>query len=140
MYILDTDHMSILDRGREPARKLLTKLAGVAPSLVATTIVTYEEQTRGWLSYIAKASSLSAQIIAYRKLEKHITNYRMIPIMGFDERAGQMFQELRKNYPRLGSMDLKIAAITVTNNAVLLTRNLLDFGQIANLKVEDWIS
>ena len=53
--------------------------------------------------------------------------------MGFDERAGQMFQKLRKNYPRLGSMDLKIAAITITNNAVLLTRNLSDFGQIEQI-------
>jgi len=35
-------------------------------------------------------------------------------------------------------MDLKIAAITLTNDAVLLTRNEGDFAQIAELKCENW--
>ncbi len=30
-------------------------------------------------------------------------------------------------------MDLKIAAIAIVNNAIVLTRNNSDFGQIANL-------
>jgi hypothetical protein len=32
----------------------------------------------------------------------------------------------------------KIAAIAIVNNAIVLTRNTSDFGQIANLKIEDW--
>lgn len=35
-------------------------------------------------------------------------------------------------------MDLKIAAIAIANNAILLTRNLKDFGQIEELQAEDW--
>ena len=93
---------------------------------------------RGWLSYIAKANSIEAQVVAYRRLEKHLANYRTIPIVGFDEKAGQVFQELRVTYPRLGSMDVKIAAISMVNQAILLTRNLSDFGQIAGLRAEDW--
>jgi predicted nucleic acid-binding protein len=45
---------------------------------------------------------------------------------------------LRKAYPRLGKMDLRIAAIAFTQNATVLTRNHKDFGQIVNLKIEDW--
>jgi tRNA(fMet)-specific endonuclease VapC len=138
MYLLDTDHISILDRGGQPAQQLLKKLAAITSSEVATTIITYEEQMRGWLSYIAKTSSIEVQVVAYRRLEKHLANYRTIPIVGFDEKAGQVFQELRVTYPRLGSMDLKIAAISMVNQAILLTRNLSDFGQIAGLRAEDW--
>ncbi|MFY7932595.1 MAG: type II toxin-antitoxin system VapC family toxin [Microcystis aeruginosa] len=138
MYLLDTDHISILDRGGQPAQQLLKKLAAITSSEVATTIITYEEQMRGWLSYIAKTSSIETQVVAYRRLEKHLANYRTIPIVGFDEKAGQVFQELRVTYPRLGSMDLKIAAISMVNPAILLTRNLSDFGQIAGLRAEDW--
>ena len=36
-------------------------------------------------------------------------------------------------------MDLKIAAVTIANNAILLSRNLRDFQQIPELKVEDWL-
>jgi tRNA(fMet)-specific endonuclease VapC len=36
-------------------------------------------------------------------------------------------------------MDLKIAAITLTNEkAILLTRNESDFRQISELQIEDW--
>ncbi|MFN7247960.1 MAG: type II toxin-antitoxin system VapC family toxin [Microcystis sp.] len=138
MYLLDTDHISILDRGGQPAQQLLKKLAAITSSEVATTIITYEEQMRGWISYIAKTNSIETQVVAYRRLEKHLANYRTIPIVGFDEKAGQVFQELRVTYPRLGSMDLKIAAISMVNQAILLTRNLSDFGQIAGLRAEDW--
>lgn len=138
MYLLDTDHISVFDRGGASAQPLLAKIARINPNEVATTIVTYEEQMRGWLSYIAKADSIEEQIAAYRKLENQLLNYRTIVVVSFDERAGQMFQNLRKSYPRIGSMDLKIAAIALAHQATLLTRNLKDFGQIENLNVEDW--
>ena len=35
-------------------------------------------------------------------------------------------------------MDLKIAAIARVNQAILLTRNMSDFGQISDLSIEDW--
>ena len=35
-------------------------------------------------------------------------------------------------------MDLKIAAIALAHNATLLTRNLADFHNVPDLRVEDW--
>lgn len=40
--------------------------------------------------------------------------------------------------PRIGTMDLKIAAIALANDATLLSRNLRDFGKVPGLRVEDW--
>ena len=138
MYILDTDHISILDRGGSGAQILLTKLACINPHQITTTIVTDEEQMRGWLSYIAKADSITAQIIAYRKLENQLANYRNSVVISFDNNAGSIFQDLGKLYPRLSWMDRKIAAIAIVNEAILLTRNAKDFGQIDQLVIEDW--
>lgn len=47
-------------------------------------------------------------------------------------------QRLRRAYPRLGNIDLKIVVIVLTNNAILLTRNESDFGQIVGLQTEHW--
>ena len=65
-------------------------------------------------------------------------NYCAIPVIEFDLGAVREFNRLRKMYPKLGKMDLKIAAITIVKNSILLTRNSLDFGQIAGLSIEDW--
>ena len=139
MYLLDTDHLSILERGGQDAQPLLARLSSINPNeVVATTIVTYEEQTRGWLSYIAASRSLEAQVEAYRQLQQHLENFCNIPVIGFETAAASTFQSLKKSYPRLGSMDLKIAAIAIANNATLLTRNLSDFSQIKGLRTEDW--
>jgi tRNA(fMet)-specific endonuclease VapC len=138
MYILDTDHISIMDRGGSVAQPLLSRLILVKPNQVFTTIITYEEQMRGWLSYTAKNSGIAEQIAAYQNLERHIANYRKILVLSFDEKAGEVFQNLRKQYPRLGTMDLKIAAIALANQSTLLTRNTKDFSQIRTLSIEDW--
>jgi tRNA(fMet)-specific endonuclease VapC len=138
MCILDTDYISIFDRSGPAAQPLLAKLARVNPNQVATTIITYEEQMRGWLSYTAKTSIIAEQIAAHQKLERHIANYRKILVLSFAEKAGEVFNTLRKQYPRLGTMDLKIATIAIANHSILLTRNTKDFGQISNLSIEDW--
>jgi tRNA(fMet)-specific endonuclease VapC len=138
MYILDTDHVSVLDRGRELAQRLFQRLAGVDPAQVAVSIISYEEQMRGWLSYVAKAQTIQKELEAYKQLKRQLTNYCEMPILEFDEPAAQEFQRIRKLYPRLGTMDLKIASVALAHQAILLTRNLSDFRQIKGLSIEDW--
>jgi tRNA(fMet)-specific endonuclease VapC len=93
---------------------------------------------RGWMAYLGRARTIAAQFDAYGRLLQHLNNYREIALLAFDEVAAAEFQRLKKLRPRLAAMDLKIAAIVLSNNATLLTRNRQDFGQIPDLKIEDW--
>ena len=104
---------------------------------VAVTIITYEEQVRGRLSFLSKAKTIDQQVYAYQGLEQLVLDYQSIVIV-FHRIAVLEHQRLRKSYPRLGNMDLKIAAITLTNKAILLTRNESDFRQISELQIENW--
>lgn len=139
MIILDTDCLSLLERksGVEFFR-LAERLAEFQPDEVTTTIITFEEQMRGWMAYLAKASSVEKQIIAYEKLSRLLENYTYIPVIKFDEKAGEVFEDLKKQKIRVGTMDLKIASIAISRNALLISRNLSDYEQIPNLPVEDW--
>jgi tRNA(fMet)-specific endonuclease VapC len=58
--------------------------------------------------------------------------------LAFDEAAALVFQRLQRARLRIGAMDLKIAAIVVSGDATLLSRNLTDFRQVPGLPVEDW--
>src|SRR5437868_8585543 len=108
MIVLDTDHLSILERGRgDEYARLRDRLRHVSLSEQAATIISYEEQTRGWLAYVARARTLSEQIHAYRKLNNHLDSYRDIDVLGFDERAAAEFQRLRKFAVRVGTMDFE---------------------------------
>jgi tRNA(fMet)-specific endonuclease VapC len=69
---------------------------------------------------------------------QHLDNYRRIPVLAFDEAAAAVFQRLRRTRLRIGTMDLKIAAIVLSRDATLLSRNLADFRQVPGLRVEDW--
>ena len=141
MVVLDTDHLSLLDHeSGDSARQLAARLSTVASDGIATTIVNVEEQMRGWLAYLARARTVTDQIAAYRRLARYLGRYTRVTILDFDAAAGIEFQRLRKTYRRVGAMDLKIAAVVLARDATLLTRNLSDFRQIGNLKVEDWIS
>ncbi len=138
MYILDTDHLSLIQRNGQEGKRILARLATVEAAEVAVTIITYEEQVRGRLSVISRAKTLDEQLLAYQGLQQLSDNYRSIVVIPFNRDAALEHRRLRKRYPRLGNMDLKIAAISIVTNAILLTRNTSDFGQIKELQIEDW--
>ena len=137
MYVLDTDHMSLLEWDNEGSQILRERLADCDPTEVATTIISYEEQMRGWMAYVAKAGTMAKQVEAYHRLRTHLDNYRQIPVLDFDDNAATIYQQLRRARIKIGTMDLKIAAIAISLDATLTSRNLVDFEKVPGLKVED---
>ncbi len=139
MIILDTDCLSLLDRERDlESSQLRISLSQFDPGEIFTTIISFEEQMRGWLSYIARCRSLDDQVFAYGRLHKFLESYRDTRVLDFTEAAAAMYFELKSKRIRVGTMDLKIAAISIHNNAILISRNLSDFEQIPDLTVQDW--
>ncbi len=139
MVVLDTDHISLLQQpDSDLAERLARRLDQLLEAHVATSIVTYEEQTRGWLGYAAKAKTLVQIVEAYGRLSRSLDAYRKINVLKFDEISAVEFQRLQKLKLRIGTMDLRIAAIALANSATVLTRNLKDFNQVPGLSVEDW--
>jgi tRNA(fMet)-specific endonuclease VapC len=138
MYILDTDHLSLIQRNGIEGKRILAMLASVEEVEVAVTVITYEEQVKGRLAVLSRAKTLDEQVLAYQGLQKLAMDYSSIVIVPFSRIAALEHQRLRKANPRMGNMDLKIAAIALINNAILLTRNESDFRQIVELRIEDW--
>lgn len=139
MYILDTDHMTLLEWGSAAVgQRLHERIRALPPGEVATTIITFEEQTRGWLAFQARARTLEQQVNAYRKLKHHLNIYRDIEVLDFDAEAAAEFERLQRLRLKVGTMDLKIAAIALSRNATVLTKNSIDFGQVPGLRIEDW--
>ncbi|MBI3760966.1 MAG: type II toxin-antitoxin system VapC family toxin [Chloroflexi bacterium] len=60
------------------------------------------------------------------------------PLLDFDETAAEQSERLRQRYHRLGTNDLRVAAIALTAGAVLVTRNTIHFAKIGGLPLEDW--
>ncbi|MEH2332164.1 type II toxin-antitoxin system VapC family toxin [Nostoc sp.] len=57
--------------------------------------------------------------------------------MGFSKDAGNIYAELVRQKIRIGTQDLRIAAITLSVNTILVTRNHRDFEKVPNLSLED---
>jgi tRNA(fMet)-specific endonuclease VapC len=139
MWILDTDHISILEyTGNPAADRLRERLHALRPDQYGVSIVSYEEQCRGWLARISEAKLASEQVTCYRKLRKQLEHYCALQLYDFDERAAIEFQRLRAAKVRIKTMDLKIASITLSSHATLLTRNARDFIKVPELRFEDW--
>ena len=141
MILIDTDHATYLkypesDRGR----RFLNRLGALPPTeVVGAAIVTVEERMRGWLAVIAKERQAIRQVAGYGELAQLFEFYQQFRIVLFDEAAARQFDEFRTQRLRLGTMDLKIAATAVVNQALLLSANLQDFERVPGLRVENWL-
>jgi tRNA(fMet)-specific endonuclease VapC len=133
-YILDTDHASLLQRNHP---SVVRRVLATPEENLALTIVTAEEQLRGWLNSIHRASG-DRLILAYARLHGALDYFRTVQIVDFSPAALAQFEELRRQKVRIGTKDLRIAAITLSRNNILVTRNAKDFSRVPGLVFEDW--
>lgn len=103
MILLDTEPMTVLEREGPDAGILKARLAKIPLDDLATAIISYEEQTRGWLAYIARLETEAARIQAYRLLNRHLEVYCRVAIVPYDEKAAAPAAE--DNFPLLVRTD-----------------------------------
>jgi tRNA(fMet)-specific endonuclease VapC len=138
VIVLDTNHVTELGYDRPAGRRLANKIeqSGIA---AVTTIITVEEQLRGWLARISSINQVHAQIDAYAQLSERVTFLAAFTFLPWDAEASQLFNRIRRQGVRIGTLDLKIACITIAHDATLLTRNTVDFAKVPGLRFENWL-
>ena len=135
LYVLDTDHVTLFQRAHPV---VVRRVAAVEPEALAVTVVTAEEQLRGWLKAIRQASSSSKLVWAYAGLRAALGYFNSVRLLGFDQVAYARYEELRRQKIRIGTQDLRIAAIVLSVEGILVTRNQRDFARVPGLVFQDW--
>ncbi len=141
MYILDTDHLGILQRQTGTEFTLLAqRLSQHEQQAFYTTIVSYHEQVLGWTAYLSKAHDQPQIVRGYEMLELLLAAFARAQVLPFDSAAGNEFHRLRQQGVRIGTMEVRIACIAIVNRMTVLTRNSVDFDKVPGLLIEDWTS
>jgi tRNA(fMet)-specific endonuclease VapC len=138
-YLLDTDHLSILQRqAGKDFSNLSTRMARHPVSDFAVSIVTFHEQMLGSHAYINRARNLDDVVKGYAMMARLVSDFKVLSLISFDASAATTFDQLQSQQIQLAKMDARIAAIALSRGLILLTRNHRDFGKIAGLVIEDW--
>jgi tRNA(fMet)-specific endonuclease VapC len=134
-WILDTDHMTHWQRNNP---QVIQRIATLDRRQLATTVVSLEEQMRGRLSQINQVASGERLRFAYTALRRTHTLFQDIQICDFTYEAELQYADLIKQRLRIGTQDLRIAAIALSLNATVVTCNVRDFGRVPGLAIADW--
>ncbi|WP_243458550.1 type II toxin-antitoxin system VapC family toxin [Nostoc sp. UIC 10630] len=109
---------------------------------MSITIVTVQEIFNGWVVKINDRTESANLVNLYTKLWTTQEYFKGVRILNFDTAAYTCHQGLLRENQQLNKKrlqkDLRIAAIALSTNAVMVTRNQKDFSQIPNLVLEDW--
>jgi tRNA(fMet)-specific endonuclease VapC len=135
VWVFDTDHATLFQQGNP---QIVQRISAIDPKDIAITIVTFEEQMYGRLNRIRRAKSGEERISAYASLRKTINYLTDFELLDFDRNAENYYREFLRQKIRVGTQDLRIAAIAISTNSILLTRNRRDFERIPGLRFEDW--
>jgi tRNA(fMet)-specific endonuclease VapC len=111
LWVPDTDSLSLLERGNP---KIQERLRQVNADSVAISIITAEEKMKGRLVAINSLSGIKRVdrlAIAYRALQSSIEDLQILPILPFSELAKDRYRDLLQLKIRVGSHELRIAAL-----------------------------
>ena len=130
LYMLDTDTVSYLVRGKTPA--LDAHVATVSPKYLCISAV-----TRGELLYGLKLKDGAHRLA--QLVDQFLLRVQCLP---WDEAAATHFAsiaaDLHKSGTPIGSLDAMIAGHAMATSAVLVTNNARHFSRVAGLTVENW--
>ena len=138
-YLLDTDHISFLQRRSGSEYQVLSaKMGQHSLADFGLPVVSFHEQALGAHSFLAQARTPAELVRGYELLKIIIESFALGRIVVFDLAACQASDALKAQKIRIGTMDLRIAALALSLGLTLLTRNLRDFSLVPGLVVEDW--
>jgi tRNA(fMet)-specific endonuclease VapC len=140
LFILDTDHVSLVLHGNP---KILAVIANNKNKVdICTSIITAQELFNGWVVRINNTQPLDDLVKLYSEFHQSIDYLRKTDILGFNDVADLRFRQLLQENPFLRKArlqkDMRIAAIALSLEATVVTRNRRDFEQIPGLNIEDW--
>ncbi len=135
LYILDTDMLTLYEN-KHPV--VLQRVLGVPPPDLAVTIITVEEQLRGWFTNVRQAKRPADLANAYDRFTSAVQEIKVLQIISFSLNCVHRFNALLALKLNISKMDLRIAAIALEHGAIVVTRNVRDFGRVPNLTIEDW--
>lgn len=129
-YLLDTNTCIRFMNGRSPA--LHRKFLSTDYRDIAISTITKAEMFYG------SAKSQTPEVSRARQEEF----FRHFASLTFDDAAADVYGQIRAPLERagtpIGQHDMLITAIAVSNNLVLVTHNVSEFGRIIGLAIEDW--
>jgi tRNA(fMet)-specific endonuclease VapC len=132
MYVLDTDIISALMRGRLPPAAE-ERLRSLARDRIKTTTITLGELYYGAL----RTASAKKWLEAVEQLR------RSIACLSFDEVAAEHYGQLRAHLEakglRIDDPDLRIASICRSTGHALVSGNEKHFARVPGLRFENWL-
>lgn len=129
MYILDTDLLIELSRGRSTIQE---RIVGIGMSNCSVSEVSLAELYVGFY----KNQSVNRYQFLLTFLEESLL---VVPISSAIKTYARIRSQLELQGNRLDNMDLFIAATALANDYTLVTHNTRHFSRIPGLKLEDWI-
>ena len=73
-----------------------------------------------------------------QRVTRCVAFFNQVNVLEFDRDAYNCYTELLRQRIRIGTQDLRIAAIAISRNGILVTRNKRDFERVPGLVFEDW--
>jgi tRNA(fMet)-specific endonuclease VapC len=134
-FLFDTDHLTLFEHGHAAVG---SKMAHQPPGAVGLSVTTVEEALRGRLGALSQARDGVQRIARYALLQSTVQLVNQFPVAVYDQAAEAQFQQLKALRLRVGSQDLKMAAIALVNGLTLLARNRQDFTGIPGRLLDDW--
>ncbi|NET53724.1 MAG: type II toxin-antitoxin system VapC family toxin, partial [Merismopedia sp. SIO2A8] len=96
-YLLDTDHISFLQRksGQEFTR-LAARIGQHSPNDFALSIISFHEQVLGAHTLINRAKNKNDTLRGYTLLSEILKGFREAPVLDFSRSAIAIFEQLRQ--------------------------------------------
>jgi tRNA(fMet)-specific endonuclease VapC len=135
LFVRDTDLLTLYYHG-DPI--VMQRVDARSPTELAISIMTVAEQLTGWYTLTRQARRPDEIARAYAHLGEAVVRLGRWRILPYTESAIARVAQLKAVRLNVRLMDLRIAAIALESQAVVVTRNRREFGRVPGLSVEDW--
>lgn len=139
MYVLDTDTVSLFFRDANQQAPLRRRILSTPIQHLWISIITVDEQLAGVKRLIEDPRRSDEEVMSGCRLLKRVMgDLSTFHILPYDKAADQIFRNMSAASKRVGKNDCKIAAIALSRNLTVITRNVQHYAQIGQVKYEDW--